>query len=144
MSFDLSTLDLSEVTADKPRSYIGAGEHNVTVTDAVMKSTQSSGGKYLEVIFANKEGATIRERYNLVNKNKEAVRIAKAQLKAMLEASNHEDPNKPGGVDKLKNLQVKINVGLGKERDGMRYHEVKSYAKSDESVVAIDDDEIPF
>ena len=147
MSFDFEALDLSAVEADKgaPKKYLDVGDHDVVVKEARMKDTMNGGGKYLECTFADKDGLTILERYNLVNKNDKAVAIWKAQLKAMLEASDHKDPNKPGGVDKIAGLQVKIKVGLGKKKDdGSQWPEVKLYEKSSANVVAMDDDEIPF
>ena len=148
MSFNLLDLDLTDVDADTgpPQKYIEVGEHDVVVSDASMKDTKNGKGKFLEVVFSNADGKSIRENYNMVNQSDRAVQIGKSQLKAMLEASDHKDPNKPGGVDEIIGVNVRINVRLGKKReDGSQWPEVKSYEKSNGLVEATPiDDEIPF
>ena len=148
--FNFGELDLTDVAADDgpPKRFLEVGNHDVRIKEAMIKETAARTGRYLEVTFADENDMTIVERYNVQNPNPKAVQIGKSQLKAMLEASNHPDANKPGDADKLSGYQVRINVGLGKENnEGKRWPEVKSYEKSQalvEAVASTDDDEIPF
>jgi hypothetical protein len=143
MSFNFKDLDLSDVDADSgPESNrIGVGTHEVTVTDASIDQCKNPKHYRLRVNFHDKNQNTIRNDFNVVNANDQAVKIGKEQLKALLEASKHPNPDKPDDVSSLKGLKVQIKVALGKARDdGSQWPEIKSYMPVGGDI----NDEIPF
>ena len=115
--------------------------------DAVMKDS-ATGGKYLQVNFKGvEEVGDINANFNLVNKNPQAVDIGKRQLKSLLIAAQHPNPDKPGDVASLKNLELAVVVGDGKPFTGddgkeRTQTEVKVYKPYGEAKEL--DDEIPF
>ena len=81
------------------------------------------------------------------------------QLKSFLVAGNHPNPDKPGDVGTLKNLECKIIVGMGKpwiNRDNVEVttSEIKKFMATNEQASTPNasaqapakdlDDEIPF
>ena len=93
-----SSLDLTKVESSSGYVRLPKGEHHVKITDAVMKDS-STGGKYLQVNFKGvEEVGDINANFNLVNKNPQAVDIGKRQLKSLLIAAQHPNPDKPGDL----------------------------------------------
>ena len=138
-------LDLTNVEADKGAGggsvMLAEGEHTVAVTEAEVRKNKNNGGQHLWCKFADEDGKYATEMYNIDNPSARATEIGKSQLKAMLEASNHPDPNKPSGVEKIKGIKLKVKIKMGKENDqGTSYPEVKGYVAKAETL----DDEIPF
>jgi len=97
--------------------------------------------------------------FNIVHTNSQAQEIGMRQLKSFLVAGNHPNPDKPGDVGTLKNLECKIIVGMGKpwiNRDNVEVttSEIKKFMATNEQAStptasaqapAKDlDDEIPF
>lgn len=136
-------LDLTNVEADTGGGTVmlTEGEHNVSVTEAEVRKNKNNGGQHLWCKFADEDGKYATEMYNIDNPSARATEIGKAQLKAMLEASNHPDPNKPSGVEKIKGIKLKVKIKMGKENEqGTSYPEVKGYIPKPAEL----DDEIPF
>ena len=142
-----SSLDLTKVESSSGYVRLPKGEHHVKITDAVMKDS-ATGGKYLQVNFKGvEEVGDINANFNLVNKNPQAVDIGKSQLKSLLIAAQHPNPDKPGDVASLKNLELAVVVGDGKPFTGddgkeRTQTEVKVYKPYGEAKDL--DDEIPF
>ena len=143
MSFNFKDLDLSDVDADSgPASdRIGVGTHEVTVTDASIDQCKNPKHYRLRVNFHDKDQNTILKDFNMVNASDRAVKIGREQLKALLEASKHPNPDKPDDVSSLKGLKLQIKVDLGKARDdGSKWPEIKSFSPIGGEI----NDEIPF
>lgn len=111
----------------------------------------ASGGKYLQVNFKGvSEVGDINSNFNLVNSNPQAVDIGKRQLKSLLIAAKHPNPDKPEDVSSLKNLELTVVVGIGKPFTGddgktREQTEVKVYKELSDGEKTSDlDDEIPF
>jgi hypothetical protein len=81
-------------TEDAPESDfepIPAGEYACQIIQTEMKDTKAGDGQYLEcrvqvVEDGDYQGRLLFERFNLVNPNETAVRIAQRQLKELCEA----------------------------------------------------------
>ena len=149
----LGNLDLRKVESSSNYVRLPKGEHHVKITDAIMKDS-SSGGKYLQVNFKGvTEVGDINSNFNLVNSNPQAVDIGKRQLKSLLLAAKHPNPDKPKDVASLKNLELNIVVGNGKPFTGddgktREQTEVKVYKELADGKAPSGggelDDEIPF
>jgi len=143
MSFNFKDLDLSDVDADggPTSNRIGVGTHEVTISDAEVRQCANPKHYMVRVNFHDRDEKTIRNDFNVVNSTKKAVEIGQAQLKALLQASKHPNPDKPDDVASLKGLKVQIKVELGKPRDdGNTWPEIKSYMPVGGDI----NDEIPF
>lgn len=142
-----NNLDLTNVETSSGYVRLEKGEHHVKIKDAIMKDS-ASGGKYLQVNFEGvSDVGNINANFNLVNKNQQAVDIGKRQLKSLLVASKHPNPDKPGDVASLNGLELKVMVGNGKAftgDDGVErtQTEVKQYKELEGGKEL--DDEIPF
>ena len=144
------SLDLSKVESSSNYIRLPKGEHHVKITDALMKDS-ASGGKYLQVNFKGvSEVGDINSNFNLVNSNPQEVDIGKRQIKSLLIAAKHPNPDKPEDVSSLKNLELTVVVGIGKPFTGddgktREQTEVKVYKELSDGEKTSDlDDEIPF
>jgi hypothetical protein len=126
MAFSFKDLNLSGVEAASAGSVLKPGRHVVTVAEAAIKTSRANGA-ILELKLTNQEGA-IRHWINVhVPNSEQATRIGREQLKALLVHGGHPNPDNPGGVEKIRNLQVGISVGSdtytdkdGNERTGSK------------------------
>ena len=154
------SLDLSKVEAGGGSTRLQPGTYTVKCTDAKVEPIGSTSNKKLVADFVDAAGTgDIRMNFNIVHNNSQAQEIGMRQLKSFLVAGNHPNPDRPGDVASLKNLQCKILVGMGKpwiNRDNvevttseikkfMALNEQAASAASSAQAPAKDlDDEIPF
>lgn len=79
-----------------------AGQYAVKVTAGEMKRTKKGTGEFLQiemtVVEGQHQGRKIFDRFNLVNPNAEAVKIARGQFAALREAVGVLDPNDPADL----------------------------------------------
>ena len=94
MSFNFSSLDLTEVNQESGRRTLTAGDHACRISDVEIKDTRS-GGKMLIIEMTGDGGQKVNDRINIVNNSKEAVEIGRARLKHLLEMAGHPNPNQP-------------------------------------------------
>lgn len=108
-------LDLSNVEADNFIP-LGEGKHKVKVTKASVENvTNSTSKKKLVVFFSATDGSgDIKTNFNIVNPSEDAQRIGRSQLKSLLIAAGHPNPDKPGDVGSLVGLECWIIVAPGK------------------------------
>ena len=105
---DLSGVDI-EGDLDLP-----VGEHVCIVKSASVEKTNSGDGRYAKIKLDSVNGhGSVIDRFNLENKNAEAVAIGLKKLKLFLLAANHPNPNKPGDIASLYNLKVIVMVKPG-------------------------------
>ena len=109
MSFNFSSLDLTEVNQESGRRTLAAGDHSCRISDVEIKDTRS-GGKMLIIEMTGDGGQKVNDRINIVNNSKEAVEIGRARLKHLLEMAGHPNPNKPSDVNSIKGLSVGVHV----------------------------------
>lgn len=108
------SLDLTEVEAEKGRASMLPGNYICRLTSAELKDTNDKKGKGLIVAFKDENGGGSCETFiNLVNRNEEAERIGRGQLKALLIAGGHPNPDKPGDINSLKGLRVGVRIEQG-------------------------------
>jgi hypothetical protein len=154
------SLDLSSVEAGGGSTRLQPGTYAVKCTDAKVEAIGSTANKKLVADFADKAGTgDIRMTFNIVHSNSQAQEIGMRQLKSFLVAGDHPNPDKPGDVGSLKNLECKIIVGMGKpwiNRDNVEVttSEIKKFMALDEYAASAAsskkapakdlDDEIPF
>jgi len=109
MSFNFSSIDLTEVNQESGRRTLTAGDHACRISDVEIKDTRS-GGKMLIIEMTGDGGQKVNDRINIVNNSKEAVEIGRARLKHLLEMAGHPNPNKPSDVNSMKGLSVGVHV----------------------------------
>ena len=109
MSFNFSTLDLTEVNQESGRRTLTAGDHACRISDVKIADTRS-GGKMMIIEMTGDGGQKVNDRINIVNNSKEAVEIGRARLKHLLEMAGHPNPNKPSDVNSIKGLSVGVHV----------------------------------
>ena len=84
LNFNAKEIDIGEDAGKDGFSAIPAGKYIATITDSELKSTRDGKGQYLQLTFQVSEGQYSRrlvwDRLNLVNKNPQAVDIAKKDL----------------------------------------------------------------
>ena len=154
------SLDLSSVEAGGGSTRLQPGTYTVKCTEAKVEAIGSTSNKKLVADFVDAAGTgDIRMNFNIVHTNSQAQEIGMRQLKSFLIAGSHPNPDKPGDVGTLKNLECKIIVGMGKpwiNRDNVEVttSEIKKFMATNEQAStptasaqapAKDlDDEIPF
>jgi hypothetical protein len=109
MSFNFSTLNLSDVNGEQGRRSLEAGDHVCTITDAEMKETRN-GGSMLVIELTGDTGQSVRDRINLANANPKTVEMGRARLKHLLEMANHPTPDKPQNIASMRGLHVGVHV----------------------------------
>lgn len=114
MNFSFSNLNLSNVTAAAGAIVLPVGRHVCKVAEATIEDTKNKDGKYIKLRFreVNDKGV-ITGNVNVFNKSEEATRIGLEQLKGLLVAGKHPDPDNIGshGVSSIKGLTVGVVVG---------------------------------
>ena len=154
------SLDLSKVEAGGGSTRLQPGTYAVKCTNAKVEAIGSTTNKKLVAYFADEAGTgDINMNFNIVHSNSQAQEIGMRQLKSFLVAGDHPNPDKPGDVGSLKNLECKIIVGMGKpwiNRDNVEVttSEIKKFMALDEHAASAAsskkapakdlDDEIPF
>lgn len=110
------SLDLTEVEAEKGRATMLPGNYICRITNAEIKDTKDGKGKGLVVEFKDVNGSGTCDTFiNLVNRNEEAERIGRGQLKALLIAGNHPNPDKPGDINSIKGLTLGVRIEQGED-----------------------------
>lgn len=84
LNFNAKEIDIGEDAGKDGFSVIPAGKYVATITDSELKSTRDGQGQYLQLTFQVADGQYARrliwDRLNLVNRNQQAVDIAKKDL----------------------------------------------------------------
>lgn len=126
---DFTSLDLSDIEAASGFKTLSVGEHRVRISEAKVDEKQ------LVIEFTSVDGdGSIRQWLNLWHDSADARMYAMQKLKAVLENGGHPNPDRPGDVGTLKNLELNITVGMSKRwkgKDGEWREaraEVKAYA----------------
>jgi hypothetical protein len=144
---DFTSLDLSGVEAQASRKMLEPGEHRVKVTEAKVEAMENGNGKQLVLEFTSLDGhGGIRQWLNIWHSSEKAQEIARSQLKGLLTAGGHPNPDKPGDVATIVGMEMNIVVGMSKRRTvGSKVYEpraeVKAYLELAEDPL---DDEVPF
>lgn len=108
------SLDLTDVEAEKGRATMLPGNYICRVTNAEVKDTKDRRGKGVVVEFKDEGGGGTCDTFlNIVNPNEEAQRIGRGQLKALLIAGGHPNPDRPGDINSLKGLRVGVRIEQG-------------------------------
>jgi len=133
MSFSFSSLSLANVEAAAGVSVLPPGKHIVKITDCKIEATKSGYGHIMKLRMSNKSGV-ISDNINVDNPNEKAVEIGLGQLKAMLVAAGHKDPDNVGahGVQAIVGLTVGVIVG-SETYQGSERSKVKGYCKPSEA-----------
>lgn len=157
MSFNFSSLDLTDADIESGRKSLEAGEHNCKISSVEIKDTRN-GGKMMVVELKGGGGQVVYDRINVVNKNPEAVKIGHSRLKHLLEMAGHPNPNRPQDINTIKGLSVGIHVVIGDDwtddegmirKGGGQPRQSAPYFKSNEVTPAVASgssfsDDIPF
>lgn len=116
MSFDLSGVKA------QGNETLSAGKYVCNVTNAELKDTKSGTGQYIKVEFTVKEGESagrkVWAQINVKNDNPKATDIGLSQLKALLVAANHPNPEKLGSVTELCGLTVGVKTKIKTDEYG--------------------------
>ncbi len=154
--FDFGSLNLNNVIAATAATVLAPGRYVCTTSDAKIESTKDKAGKFISVRLRDVKGrGIITARLNIHNKSAQAVQIGLEQLKGLLVAGGHPDPDNIGscGVDSINGLTVGVVVKPdsynGEERSQVgafcKASDVKGY---EDSVPAaggtIGGDDLPF
>ncbi len=114
--FDARQYDPNQGTPAHP-----VGKFLATITDTAIKPTKDNDGGYFEVEFTTQHGKASM-RYNLWNKNQQAVDIAHRQLSALCHSVGIYNVDMNNGGLALRNAQLTIEVAKQKDSE---YTEVK-------------------
>lgn len=134
-SFNEMNLTNNEISTG---GFLKKGRYVAEVSEAAVKDNKSKDGKLLELKFTDTHGAgSIRYWLNLTNKNPDAQRIGRNELKTLLFFGGHPNPNQPGDVALIKKLKVGIVVDESPYKDNFGNEKTRS-----EVVAIIDPHEI--
>ena len=116
---DLGNFNANEVEPAEEFHAIPAGKYQAVITESERKETRNRDGEYLllvfEIIEGEYRGRKVFARFNLWNKNPDAVRIASQELSAICHAVSVMNPK--NSVE-LHNLPLTITVRVRKSPDG--------------------------
>lgn len=135
---NLSGFDASKV---EPNDFgtIPPGDYEACIINSEMKATKDGQGSYLnleiQVINGQYQNRRLFDKLNLVNKNEQAVTIAKGTLSAICRAVNVLTPNDSA---ELHNKPMRITVGSRKNdyKNGEMENYIKSYKPRSGGAVA--------
>lgn len=109
-------LDLSDVEAESGRRSMRPGSYICKITAAEIRKTKDGKGRGLVVEFAEiGGGGTADDWINVANPNKEAERIGRQKLKALLISCGHPNPNKPSDVASIVGRTVGVRIEPGED-----------------------------
>lgn len=121
---NLSGFDARQVEPNTGFDPLPEGKYEAAIIESAMKPTKNGDGKLLElkmqVASGQYKGRYLFDRLNLVNKNQQAVEIAKASLSSICRAVGVLTPNDSSELHGKKFI-VKVKI-----RDG-QYNDVKGY-----------------
>ena len=96
-------LDLTNVEEQQGFGLIPEGTYPVIVDDAVVKSTKSGTGEYINVTYrvldGPSKGRTLFHMFNIKNDNAKAVEIGLGQLKTFMKCSGQKEMTLKGALD---------------------------------------------
>ena len=112
-------LDLSNVVENN--GPVPNGTYPVVVDKAEVANTKSGTGQMIKVQYKIREGAgsgrVIFDQFNIKNDNPKAVQIGLSQLKGMMKAFGHPNPNQLQSVTELLGLKGHVTTKV-EEQDG--------------------------
>lgn len=107
-------LDLSGVSTMSSRVVVPTGNYAVRVTSAEPVEAKKKGNYYIQVAYSivdgEYEGTVLTDRLNIVNDNDDAQRIGLSQLKTLLTAGNHKNPDYLKDTQEMVGLELSIYV----------------------------------
>jgi len=108
-------LDLSGVVASTGKSVLPTGIYNTVITAAEPKQTKGNAAHYyLEVSFTveggEHDGKSVVNRFNIVNSNADAQKYALRDVKTILTAAGHANPNALSDSDEMIGLKVRVSL----------------------------------
>ncbi len=107
------------------------GNYNVIVEKAEVKDTRS-GGKLIAVQLSVMDGPQanrkIFNQFNMENANAQAVQIGLGQLKGMMKAFGHKNPNRLESTDELVGLKGVVRVKVEEDPGYGPQARIKGYA----------------
>ncbi len=122
-------LDLSNVP--EQGTPVPDGSYNVSIDKAEVTDTRT-GGKMIEVQFsildAGQKNRKIFNRYNIENANPQAVQIGLGQLRGMMKAFGHPNPNRLESTEELLGLKGVVKVKVEEDPGYGPQARVKAYA----------------
>lgn len=123
--FNFRELDLSNVRAAGISNRLRPGNYICTISDAKIEPMKSKNGYSAKIVLvANDMSGEIPAYISVAHKNEETRRIGLEQLKGLLVAAGHPNPDAPGDINSLVKLQVGVRVISepyikdGQEREG--------------------------
>lgn len=129
MSEGFQGLDLSNVS--EQGTPVPDGAYNVVVEKAELADTRS-GGKMIKVQLSVIDGPhanrKIFNQFNIDNANAQAVQIGLGQLKGMMKAFGHPNPNKLTSTQELVGLKGVARVKVEEDPGYGPQARIKSYA----------------
>lgn len=109
--FNFRELDLSAVKASGISNRLKPGNYVCTISEAKVEQTKSKNGYAAKVVFvADDMSGEITNYFNVAHKNEDTQRIGREQLKGLLVAAGHPNPDQPGDITSLLKLKVGVRV----------------------------------
>lgn len=122
-------LDLS--TAQEPNSVLPAGRYACIVEDAKVKTTKTGGemiSAQFKVLDGTFKGRVVFSNYNIKNANALAVQIGLGELRAMMRAGGHPNPNRLESTTELVGLKLTVVTKVESDPQYGENTRVKGYA----------------
>lgn len=128
---------------ENPFAPLPAGWYEAEIIKSELKTTKDGNGKYIALSFkileGENEGRLVYTNLNIVNKSDVAVKIARADLKAICSAIGHEGELED--TEDLHNTPMAIKLSLKQETANWpAKNEIKSFKDSSE----LESDENPL
>lgn len=124
----MSLLDLSGV--EENNNVLPEGTYSVMVEKAELVPTKT-GGEMIKiqykVIEGKGTGRSVFAQYNIKNANPEAAQIGLGQLKTMMKAFGHPNPNKLETTQELVGLKGVVSVKIEEDKGYGEQNRIKSY-----------------
>ena len=102
------SLDLSQSQLMSSRIVVPTGNYNLEVMSATAQSTSKGGGMLVvefKVLTGERAGTILKRNINIVNVSADAQRIAYAEVKTIMVAGKHRNPDMLGDSDELIGLK---------------------------------------
>lgn len=106
-------LNLSDVSTMSDKVVLPTGNYPVKITSAEVAETKKGGHMIVAgftVTAGEHKGATVTNRFNIVNDNEDAVRIGLQQIKTILTVGGHKNPNLLKHTGELVGLELSIYI----------------------------------
>lgn len=135
-------LDLSGATVSTGFTSVPSGVYSAKIVSCTPKETAKKG-YYLEIGFeildTEHAGKTVADRLNIVNENQDTQRWALNNLKTILTAGGHKNPNFLKDTDETLGLTMKVSIEAVEgqyEGKTVTNNNFKGYFKIDKEVSA--------